>query len=330
MRIGLIRAGACVCMAISTRNPTFAVQVGRLGQWLLHRDIYPSLAYGPTGQQNQARNLTSESYVVQQANQNVTFDRVDNHVAPSGLNGGLIAAAGGAQHLTYPGEATSEGDFDAFIQIQNTTSPSSGYLLPGNGTDSIQALNIYATGTNSGNASAYFVPTADILRMTKIWSPSVGILNSFALPYTSWMNMPTVYANRLRSHPRLPLPLPNHHPEQVTANYMDFIYAIYPLGSFDIRPLNSSDVSATLSIRKFLLQKILETYPKRKFVLIADTSNSDVTKDYPEMATDFPGQVQCIFLRNTSSTDPTDEFPYDTKRLQESEPEHVYVLQCPG
>ena len=111
---------------------------------------------------------------------------------------------------------------------------------------------------------------------------------------------------------------------------MDFIYTIYPLGSFDIRPLNSSDVSATLSIRKFLLQKILETYPKRKFVLIADTSNSDVTKDYPEMATDFPGQVQCIFLRNTSSTDPTDEFPYDTKRLQESEPEHVYVLQCPG
>ena len=30
------------------------------------------------------------------------------------------------------------------------------------------------------------------------------------------------------------------------------------------------------------------------------------------MVTEFPGQVQCIFLRNTSATDPTDKFPYDT------------------
>jgi hypothetical protein len=30
------------------------------------------------------------------------------------------------------------------------------------------------------------------------------------------------------------------------------------------------------------------------------------------MATEFPNQVQCIFLRNTSATDPGDKFPYDT------------------
>jgi hypothetical protein len=44
-------------------------------------------------------------------------------------------------------------------------------------------------------------------------------------------------------------------------------------------------------------------------------------KDYPEMVTDFPGQVQCIFLRNTSSTDSTDKFPYNTsgfKNLSQS------------
>jgi len=38
----------------------------------------------------------------------------------------------------------------------------------------------------------------------------------------------------------------------------------------------------------------------------------DVMKDYPQMATDFPDQVQCIFLRNTSGTDSGDKFPYDT------------------
>ena len=102
---------------------------------------------------------------------------------------------------------------------------------------------------------------------------------------------------------------------------MQFIYDTYPGGSFDTRPLNFSDVSATLSIRKFLLTKIFETFPQRKFILIADTSNSDIMRDYPEMATDFPGQVQCIFLRNTSATDPGDKFPYDTsgfKNLNQS------------
>lgn len=102
---------------------------------------------------------------------------------------------------------------------------------------------------------------------------------------------------------------------------MEFIYANYPGGSFDTRPLNFSDVSATLSIRKFLLEKVFETFPERKFILVADTSNSDVMRDYPKMVTEFPGQVQCIWLRNTSATDPGDKFPYDTsgfKNLDQS------------
>ena len=94
---------------------------------------------------------------------------------------------------------------------------------------------------------------------------------------------------------------------------MDFIYKTYPGGSFDTRPLNFSDVSATLSIRMFLLQKIFATFPQRKFVLVADTSNSDVMKDYPQLAHDYPNQVQCIFLRNTSATDSSDWFPYNTE-----------------
>jgi len=40
------------------------------------------------------------------------------------------------------------------------------------------------------------------------------------------------------------------------------------------------------------------------------------------MATDYPGQVQCIFLRNTTATDSGDKFPYDTsgfKNLNQSQ-----------
>jgi hypothetical protein len=36
-------------------------------------------------------------------------------------------------------------------------------------------------------------------------------------------------------------------------------------------------------------------------------------KDYPQLAHDFPNQVQCIFLRNTSATDSSMWFPYNTE-----------------
>ena len=153
-------------------------------------------------------------------------------------------------------------------------------------------MNVYTEGDINGNATAYLVPSTgltiisdidDILRVTKIYEPTEGLLNTFARPFTQWMDMPDIYANWSRSIPNMHFHYLTTTPEQVTRNYMDFIYKTYPGGSFDTRPLNFSDVSATLSIRKFLLDKIFLTYPQRKFILVADTSNSDVMKDYPAM-----------------------------------------------
>ncbi|KAK7179512.1 hypothetical protein DPSP01_011947 [Paraphaeosphaeria sporulosa] len=280
----------------------------------------------PQSQQDQARNLTKEIFIVQQSNQNVSL-----HLEPARSQGGdgepggsnAITPPGGSQNITLPYETTSEGDFDVFVPIRNI---SGGGLLAGNETNNVQRLNVYANGTLTGNATAYLVPTEgitfisdidDILRVTKIYDPKEGLLNSFARPFTQWMNMPEIYANWSQS---LPNSTHFHYltttPEQITRNYMDFIFKTYPGGSFDTRPLNFSDVSATLSIRKYLLDKVFETFPKRKFVLIADTSNSDVMKDYPQLAHDHPDQVQCIFLRNTSSTDDSDWFPYDTSGFE--------------
>ncbi|KIN01425.1 hypothetical protein OIDMADRAFT_122409 [Oidiodendron maius Zn] len=273
----------------------------------------------PPTEQTQARNLTSEIYVVQQPYVNVTFN-IEPATINSDGNGAPTTHGGGSQKVALQGETTIEGDYDQFLQLANVSGPA-GYLLPGNGTTNIQRLNVYANGTDTGNSTAYLVPTTgltivsdidDILRVTKIYEPAEGLLNSFAKPFVPWMNMPDIYANWSRSIPDFHFHYLTTTPEQITRNYMDFIFKTYPGGSFDTRPLNFSDVSATLSIRKFLLEKIFQTYPERKFILIADTSNSDVMKDYPAMVSEFPGQVQCIFLRNTSATDSRDKFPYDT------------------
>ena len=282
--------------------------------------IDTSVADLPPSQQDQARNLTKEIYVVQQGNQTVSMDILPGpEFGSSGQpgGGGGVTPAGGEQFVTLPYPTTPEGDFDVFVPINGSLA-----LTPGTGEIPPQRLNVYAQGTDTGNATSYLVSDQgltiisdidDILRVTKIYEPKEGLLNSFARPFTPWMNMPDIYRNWSVSLPNMHFHYLTTTPEQITRNYMQFIYSTYPGGSFDTRPLNFSDVSATLSIRKFLLDKVFKTFPNRKFILVADTSNSDVMKDYPQMATEYPGQVQCIFLRNTSSTDPGDKFPYNTE-----------------
>lgn len=52
-------------------------------------------------------------------------------------------------------------------------------------------------------------------------------------------------------------------------------------------------------------------------------------RDYPAMAKEFPGQVQCIFLRNTSSTDPGDKFPYNTDGFKDLNQQSYMFFKVP-
>ncbi|SMR56171.1 unnamed protein product [Zymoseptoria tritici ST99CH_3D1] len=276
----------------------------------------------PDSQADMARNVTASIFVVQQDTVNVSTIEV----------GPFEGGAGETQQVTLPYKTTDQGDFDVFLPINSNG------LMRGNETQQIQKLSTFVSNTTEGNATAYLVPDEgitvisdidDILRITKIYDPKEGLLNSFARPFVAWENMPEIYANWSSS-------LPNTHfhylttlPEQVTRTYEEFIYNTYPAGSFDTRPLNFSDISATLSIREFLLTKIFETFPKRKFVLVADTSNSDVMKDYPKMAKDYPDQVQCIFLRNTTATDSSDRFPYDTSGFEDlDQKKYMFIVHA--
>ena len=244
----------------------------------------------PPAQSAQAVNLTREIYVVQQSGENVTVliepaPSQGSSGEPGG--GGGVTPPGGNQIITIPYVTTAEGDYDTFVQLQNISG--SGFL-PGNTTGPPQRINVYASSTDEGNATSYLVANEgltvisdidDILRITKIYQPSEGLNNTFVYPFTQWMNMPDIYANWSKSLPEMHFHYLTTTPEQITRNYMQFIYDTYPGGSFDTRPLNFSDVSATLSIRKFLLDKIFQTYPQRKFILVADTSNSDVMVSCP-------------------------------------------------
>ncbi len=212
----------------------------------------------PPAQANQARNLTREIYVVQQGNVSVSMDIAPATDAggdgePGG--GGGITPVGGYQTVTLPYPTTEQGDFDVFVPIQNT----SGGLQSGIGEVPAQRLNLYTHGTDTGNATSYLVSQTgltviadidDILRVTKIYQPKEGLLNTFARPFEPWMNMPEIFANWSQSLPNLHFHYLTTTPEQATRPYMSYIYSTYPGGSFDTRfdlPNTCSVLSANIA-----------------------------------------------------------------------------------
>lgn len=123
----------------------------------------------PASQQDQARNLTSEIFIVQQDDEQVVIDFVNNVAVNSSNDGGAINAKGGAQTITMPYNTTAEGDFDSFVVLQNTTGASGGYLMPGNETDQIQILDVYVQGAaETGNATAWLVPPTGLTIISDI------------------------------------------------------------------------------------------------------------------------------------------------------------------
>lgn len=99
----------------------------------------------PANQQDQARNFTASIYVVQQQNVSVAVNFQNNVNVSPNASGGVINAKGGAQSIDLPYNTTSEGDFDAWVTLQNTTGSNGGHLIAGNATNQIQALNVVCT-----------------------------------------------------------------------------------------------------------------------------------------------------------------------------------------
>lgn len=96
----------------------------------------------PENQQNQARNLTASIFVVQQQNVSVAVNFENDVDVRPDASGGVINARGGAQSFELPFNTTSEGDFDAWLTLKNTTGSNGGHLIAGNATNRIQALNV--------------------------------------------------------------------------------------------------------------------------------------------------------------------------------------------
>ncbi|CAE6452580.1 unnamed protein product [Rhizoctonia solani] len=286
------------------RIPTLAAsQIDDLAQHFV-----PGLDYDSMNEtmKAQARNMTSSIYAVPQKGIGVQFDFIYNRQS--------IAKA------KVPGWTDDRGEFDVFVNVNVST----GTVPNGDQTEFTQGIELFANGSFVGNASSYFVPTHgvtlitdidDILRTTRVYDPDDGMRNSFVYPFKPWLNMPDIFRRWQSMTPSLHFHYLSTIPIKLSRPYMNFIYGNYPIGSFDVRPMNYTTLSEASQIRTENLERILQSFPQRKFVLLGETSNADVMAQYPVLAKKYDDRVQCVLFRNTSATDSGDLFPYDTSEL---------------
>lgn len=76
---------------------------------------------------------------------------------------------------------------------------------------------------------------------------------------------------------------------------------------------------------QYYLEKIFQTFPHPRFVLLGDTTNTDIMEQYPAIYKKYSDQVQCIFIRNTTTTDEENGFGYDNSGFKRI-PEEVYMF----
>ncbi|KAB5591555.1 Rhamnogalacturonate lyase [Ceratobasidium theobromae] len=286
------------------------------------RPFVPGLDYDSMNEtmKTQARNMTASILTIPVEGVYIRFDFVYNRQ--------LIANA------NFSSPTNDQGEIDAFVPIQVAR----GSVPNGNATDLTQGIQLFTNGSATGNASSYFVPTRgitlvtdvdDILRVTKIYQPDEGLRNSFVYPFRPWMNMPDLFRRWQTTSPSIHFHYLTTIPIKVARPYMSFIYGTYPLGSFDVRPQGVTTLDGTFEIRKMNLQRVFETFPSRKFVLLGDTSNADVMQQYPAFAAQFRDRVQCILMRNTSATDSGDFIPYDTSGFKDLDASTYMFFRTP-
>lgn len=77
--------------------------------------------------------------------------------------------------------------------------------------------------------------------------------------------IPALFTHWLETLPNASFHYDTTTPVQLTRTYVDYLFANFPLGSLEMRPINISDPSAILDARQDSLLKLFQTFPKRKF-----------------------------------------------------------------
>jgi hypothetical protein len=134
------------------------------------------------------------------------------------------------------------------------------------------------------------------------------LLNVFVRKFRPWKDMPQVlYDLKQRTEAEgqnVHIHYLTDAPETISSAYTTQMLGHYPRGSFDFRPLNFTKTEEMFNARKYNIQRLMESFPQRRFISIGDTTNT--MSRFPDDMKDFYPRIQCLLVRDVSATERSD------------------------
>ena len=193
------------------------------------------------------------------------------------------------------------GDDGKFDQFVNVTGVSEGIF---NFTE-IGQNNIGQVFISNETGIGIITDVDDVLRVVEIWNPHSLLLYTFARPFNLVTGAQDLFWKWSRTLSNVSFHYSSEAPILMAPSYTDLIKFHFPLGSLDLRPMDQNDISGIFTARKDNTERIFQTYPRRKFILIGDTSINNIVPPYTDIAKTYPDQILCIFIRNVTADYPT-------------------------
>lgn len=244
--------------------------------------------------------------------------------------------------IGLPHPTSLEGDFHEMVRLPTDGNPD---LSSGEGLTAIQQLAYRVQSdltpgnetdldpANSVAAPVYLVPPTgltfisdidDVLRVAKMWRTGDTIFETVANVMRPWLNMPDVFQGWARRWPSAHFHYVSTTLEQNTPRYLEMLMRWYPRGSVSTRPTDIITGS-----REWGVLTALQSFPNRRFVLVGDTTNEDAMEWYPKLERMFPYRVSCILIRDTATTEPTDDIPYSLEAFKNVPRDKFMLFKTP-
>lgn len=136
----------------------------------------------------------------------------------------------------------------------------------------------------------------DVLKKSESWNFKRLQIHTFAEKSSSWLSMPSAFRNWSFYDPKIHFHYVTDAPEMSHAHYRDSLKP-YPPGTIDFRPMSLEDFTRS---RYAHIERLILTFPDRKFVLLGDDSTPGQVATYRALAKRFQDQVRCVALVKAS------------------------------
>jgi hypothetical protein len=147
----------------------------------------------------------------------------------------------------------------------------------------------------------------DTIKISEVRDKKALMRNTFVEPFRAVPGMAEWYQEMKRSDPQVFFHYISASPMQLYPALEEFLFAHFPMGVLHLRESTSwrtlyANQKDSIAHKKKVLTRLLTDYPKRKFILIGDSGESD-PEIYADIARDYPERILAIHIRNVTGED---------------------------